>query len=105
MCDSRKYQVDRSRRSRQAGSVEQTQTGTRRRTFSWIDPHVHAAHITGRGGVAALRALIEADLAPPVFQLLGMEGLEVDEGRVSVYLTPQEFHYNVLGSVHGGVLA
>jgi len=83
--------------------VEQTQT--RSRTFSWTDPRIHATHVNGRSGLDALRELIEADLPPPVFHLLGMDGLEVDEGRITVYLTPQEFHYNPLGTVHGGVLA
>lgn len=37
--------------------------------------------------------------------LLDMSRMEADEGRVSVELTPQEFHYNPLGTVHGGVLS
>jgi uncharacterized protein (TIGR00369 family) len=38
-------------------------------------------------------------------QLLGVERLVVEEGRVEVFMTPQEFHYNPLGTVHGGILA
>jgi uncharacterized protein (TIGR00369 family) len=34
-----------------------------------------------------------------------MAGMEVEEGSVTVYLDPREFHYNPLGSVHGGVLS
>nr|WP_084469748.1 PaaI family thioesterase [Jiangella gansuensis] len=30
---------------------------------------------------------------------------EAEEGRVVVHTSPQEFHYNPLGTVHGGVLA
>ena len=37
--------------------------------------------------------------------LIDMAGMEVEEGSVTVYLDPQEFHYNPLGSVHGGVLS
>jgi uncharacterized protein (TIGR00369 family) len=37
--------------------------------------------------------------------LLGAEPLEAHEGRVAVAMTPQEFHYNPLGTVHGGILA
>jgi uncharacterized protein (TIGR00369 family) len=37
--------------------------------------------------------------------MLGMDSMEADEGRVTVFMTPQEFHYNPLGTVHGGVLA
>jgi uncharacterized protein (TIGR00369 family) len=37
---------------------------------------------------------------------LDMEPLEVlGEGTVQVYLTSQEFHYNPLGSMHGGVIS
>lgn len=42
---------------------------------------------------------------PPAMQLLGVERLEVDEGRAAVVMPPQEFHYNPLGTVHGGILA
>lgn len=42
---------------------------------------------------------------PPVLHMLGMDSMEADEGRVTVFMTPQEFHYNPLGTVHGGVLA
>ena len=41
--------------------------------------------------------------APPVMQLIDMTRMEADEGRVAVELVPQEFHYNPLGTVHGGV--
>ncbi|TDB90589.1 PaaI family thioesterase, partial [Micromonospora fluostatini] len=31
--------------------------------------------------------------------------MTADEGRVMVELVPQEFHYNPLGTVHGGILS
>ena len=37
--------------------------------------------------------------------LIDMAGMEVEEGSVTVHLDPQEFHYNPLGTVHGGVLS
>ena len=83
--------------------MEQTQD--RSRTFTWTDPRIVARRAAGLSGIEALRAMMAEQLAPPVVALLDMEGLEVDEGRVTVYLTPQEFHYNPLGTVHGGVLA
>jgi uncharacterized protein (TIGR00369 family) len=53
-----------------------------------------------------LHAMINGELPPPpVMQMLGMDGIEADEGRVTVLMTPREFHYNPLGTVHGGVLA
>jgi uncharacterized protein (TIGR00369 family) len=83
--------------------VEQTQE--RSRTFTWTDPRIVASRAAGLSGLDALRAMMAEQLAPPVVALLDMDGLEVDEARVTVYLTPQEFHYNPLGTVHGGVLA
>ncbi len=43
--------------------------------------------------------------APPVMKLLDMGRMEVAEGRVVVEMPPREFHYNPLGTVHGGMLA
>ncbi|MEU1589877.1 PaaI family thioesterase [Micromonospora sp. NPDC005710] len=86
--------------------MTQTQEPARSRTFTWSDPSVNAAQIGRRGGLDMLRAMIAGDLAaPPVMHLLDMTRMEADEGRVVVELTPQEFHYNPLGSVHGGVLS
>jgi uncharacterized protein (TIGR00369 family) len=86
--------------------MEQTRAGERSRTFSWIDPAINAAYVGRHSGLAMLRAMIEGELpTPPVLQMLGVDGFEVEEGRVTVLLTPQEFHYNPLGTVHGGVLA
>ncbi|OLB77100.1 MAG: aromatic compound degradation protein PaaI [Actinobacteria bacterium 13_2_20CM_2_71_6] len=86
--------------------MEQTQTGVRSRTFTWSDPAIHAGQLGQRSGLALLRAMVDGELPPPpVLRMLGVDGIEVEEGRILVYLTPQEFHYNPLGTVHGGVLA
>jgi uncharacterized protein (TIGR00369 family) len=37
--------------------------------------------------------------------LLDVEGLEVEAGRVVFTMRAQEFHYNPIGGVHGGVIA
>jgi uncharacterized protein (TIGR00369 family) len=86
--------------------MTQTQTDQRSRIFSWADPAINAVHIGRRSGLALLRAMTDGELpTPPVLRMLGVDSVEVDEGRATVLLTPQEFHYNPLGSVHGGVLA
>ena len=85
--------------------MTQTQTG-RTRTYSWSDPAGPANLIGTRTGLELLRAMAAGELpAPPVMHLIDMAGMEVEEGSVTVYLDPQEFHYNPLGSVHGGVLS
>lgn len=84
-----------------------TQTRSERsRTYSWTDPAEHAAMMGSRSGLELLQAMAAGELpAPPVMHLIDMAGLEVEEGSVTVHLDPQEFHYNPLGSVHGGVLS
>jgi uncharacterized protein (TIGR00369 family) len=84
-----------------------TQTQEARvRTFTWADPAVHATQAGRRSGLEHLRAMVAGELPPPpIMQLIDIERFEVSEGEVIVTLVPQEFHYNPLGSVHGGVIA
>ncbi|MFK3983256.1 PaaI family thioesterase [Micromonospora sp. NPDC050397] len=82
------------------------QPGQRSRTFTWSDPAVNAASVGRRGGLETLRSMIAGELPPPpVMHLIDMTRMTADEGRVTVELVVQEFHYNPLGSVHGGVLS
>jgi uncharacterized protein (TIGR00369 family) len=87
--------------------MTQTQDATgRTRTFGWTDPSLHAGLIGRRSGLELMRALSSGELpAPPIMDLIDLAGLEAAEGSVTVYLQPQEFHYNPLGTVHGGVIS
>jgi uncharacterized protein (TIGR00369 family) len=87
--------------------MTQTQDVTERsRTFSWTDPTVHASLVGDRSGLELLQAMSAGELpAPPIFHLTDMAGMHVEEGSVTVYLDPQEFHYNPLGTMHGGVIS
>lgn len=79
---------------------------TRSRTFSWSEPAATAAMIGRRSGLELLQEMAAGTLPPPpASQLLGMEDFEMEAGRVAVTMTVQEFHFNPLGSVHGGILA
>jgi uncharacterized protein (TIGR00369 family) len=83
-----------------------TQTEARSRTFTWTDPSLHAGEVGRRSGLELMRAMRDGELPPPpVMEMVGMGGLDVAEGQVTFYLDPQEFHYNPIGSVHGGVIA
>ncbi|MER7997200.1 PaaI family thioesterase [Micromonospora chalcea] len=83
-----------------------TQTQERSRTFTWSDPAAGAAHLGRRSGLELMRAMIAGELAaPPIMHLVDMSRMEAEEGRMAVELLPQEFHYNPLGTVHGGVLS
>lgn len=84
-----------------------TQTQPRSRTFEWSDPAAYGPMAAGGAtGLELLQAMSRGELpAPPIMHLIGAAGIEVEEGSVSVFLDPQEFHYNPLGSVHGGVIS
>lgn len=84
-----------------------TQTQSERtRTFSWTDPSVTAAALGRRGGLETIQAMARGEIpAPPIMHTIGVESMSADEGTVRVTLVAQEFHYNPLGSVHGGILS
>ncbi len=79
---------------------------SRTRLITWEDPT--SAVQTGKAisGIAYLTALQSGELpAPPIAALMGMWITEVSEGRIVFAAEPAEFHYNPLGTVHGGVMA
>jgi len=85
---------------------EQEPTAVRERTFSWDDPLATAGAGAGLSGLEFFTALAEGRIpVPPIMDTLDFAGFSFEEGRVAFRLTPQEFHYNPLGSVHGGVYA
>jgi uncharacterized protein (TIGR00369 family) len=83
-----------------------TQPTDRTRTFSWSDPLATAATLSELNGLDAMRAVISGELPPPpIADMLGMELVHADRGHVIFRLQPQEFMYNPIGSVHGGIAA
>ena len=83
-----------------------TGDAVRTRAYRWEDPRVPAAEVGARPGIEVLRAIAAGELGgAPIAATLGMSIVAVDEGRVVFALTPEEFHYNPIGSVHGGVHA
>ncbi len=78
----------------------------RLRTHSWEDPAPLAEAARKLGGLEILRAIGAGELPrPPVLDTLAIDPVEVEPGRVVFEMTPAEWHYNPLGTVHGGVLA
>lgn len=80
---------------------------TQSRTVTWQRP--------GQGDFAALASMtgleqlrsIEQGLMPrpPVMDTIDVCGFHAEEGRVVVEMRAQEFHYNPLGGMHGGMIA
>jgi uncharacterized protein (TIGR00369 family) len=86
--------------------MTETRQAMRSRTFSWADPALTAASVGTSSGLEMLEAMRDGKLpAPPILQLVGGTGFEVEEGKVTVLMPAAEFHYNPLGTVHGGIIA
>ena len=78
----------------------------RERTVVWADPVASAARGAELAGLDYLRAIASGEVPPPpIAALLGFELVEVEEGRAVFAVTPDEFHYNPIGVVHGGLAA
>ncbi len=76
------------------------------RTYEWDDPAISAAAARDLDGVAFLTALRDGSLpAAPVARTLDFAPASVEPGSVVFEFTPAEFHYNPIGTVHGGVLS
>lgn len=90
------------------GQPETRQTGAqeRQRTFTWSDPVAIAAAGAGVSGLEFLTAVTDGRIPPPpILKALDFDGVTFEEGRALFQLTPREFHYNPIGTVHGGVFA
>lgn len=80
--------------------------GDRTRVITWEDPTETVQTGKTISGIAFLRAMQSGELPPPPFAaLLGIWITKVSEGRVVFATEPSEYHYNPLGTVHGGVIA
>jgi uncharacterized protein (TIGR00369 family) len=78
----------------------------RTHTVTWEDPVRLAQSAPAMSGVAFLRAIAERKLPPPpIASLMGFDIVDVTEGRVVFSVEPQEYHYNPIGMVHGGLAA
>lgn len=75
----------------------------RERTFDWEDPTPLWERVAGLSGLECLRLVIAGELPqPPMARLMDIRLVEVDNGQAVFASTPGEYHYNPLGSVHGG---
>jgi len=76
------------------------------RTVEWEDPAAALAVAGALPGLEVMRRIMAGELPrPPIASLLEMEIHEVGPGRAVFAFEPQEWMYNPIGSVHGGVAA
>jgi uncharacterized protein (TIGR00369 family) len=78
----------------------------RERIFAWSDPKITADAGRSMAGLAFMLGLRDGSVpAAPIAALVGLSIAEVEDGRVVMRLTPAEYHYNPIGTMHGGILA
>jgi uncharacterized protein (TIGR00369 family) len=76
------------------------------RTITWDDPLVAAEAGKTMSGKEYLQAMIDGKFPrPPISHVLNFELTEIGEGRATFSGEPAEYHYNPIGSVHGGLAA
>ena len=76
----------------------------RTRTYSWEDQTIGAKVGATLSGIEYLRGMMAGKYpAPAIAYTLDMGIESAEEGKVVFSLIPQEFHYNPIGGVHGGV--
>ena len=81
-------------------------TPERTRTITWQDPAPSAQAAHKMSGLDYLRAISDGTLPPPpIAVLMSMEFSQVEKGRVIFSVTPAEYHFNPIGTVHGGLAA
>jgi len=79
---------------------------SRTRVITWEDPTAAIQKGKTISGIEYLKALQTGELPPPpIAVLMDMWITEVSEGRVVFAAEPAEYHYNPLGTVHGGFTA
>ncbi|WP_405813880.1 PaaI family thioesterase [Streptomyces sp. NBC_01390] len=83
-----------------------TQPAPQRRSYTWHDPRPTIEAVQELSGLEALQGIGKGTLsAPPAADTLAIELSEVEPGHAVFELVPAPWHYNMLGTVHGGILA
>jgi uncharacterized protein (TIGR00369 family) len=76
----------------------------RQRTHQWHPPMAGLEAARECTGLEYLQGMMEGRFPPPpIAMTLGFTLAEVAHGRAVFECVPQEFHYNPIGTVHGGL--
>jgi uncharacterized protein (TIGR00369 family) len=79
--------------------------GARSRGHEWAEPMEMAEWARTRSGAEFFAAWADGEVTPPMAATLGFALGSFGDGRVEIVCTPEEFHYNPYGTVHGGLAA
>ena len=87
-------------------AIDDATTGTTQsRVVTWHDPTATKNSTASMSGLAYWRSVADGQLPPPpIAELVRMNAVEAEHGRVTFTCTPDASMYNPLGMVHGGVV-
>jgi len=78
----------------------------RTRLIQWEDPLQGLQEAKAMSGLEYLQAMQDGQLPlPPLLHTLDFKVGSLEKGKVSFTFQPREFHYNPIGTVHGGVIS
>ncbi|MFD2033772.1 PaaI family thioesterase [Belliella marina] len=78
----------------------------RKRTYEWMNPLETADKAKTMSGFDFLNSISKGETPlPPIAETLEFHPLSVEIGRVVFEFEAKEYHYNPIGSVHGGVIS
>jgi uncharacterized protein (TIGR00369 family) len=78
---------------------------SRSRSVRWRDPGLPASAARTVSGIEFMQAALDGVYEAPICPLLGFHLTAVGDGSVTFELEPHESQYNLIGVVHGGVIA
>jgi len=78
---------------------------SRERTHVWREPDELAESVRALSGLEFFEAWSNGEITPPMAATLGFNLDDFGDGYVELACTPDEFHYNPYGMVHGGLAA
>ncbi|PRI10448.1 PaaI family thioesterase [Leucobacter massiliensis] len=87
-------------------SSETPASAERSRTIHYHAPDTDKQALFARSGLEQLQAVATGKIpGPPISGHIGLDTVSLAEGDVVMTAVPDESHYNLIGSVHGGFFA
>jgi uncharacterized protein (TIGR00369 family) len=78
---------------------------SRSRTYVWNEPKELARSVRPLSGLQFMEAWSRGEVTAPFQATIAFELSSFGDGEVELTCTPDEFHFNPYGTVHGGLVA
>lgn len=76
-----------------------------KRTYEFGSVEENLANAQNLTGLEYLQQMMQGEIAPaPAVSTFGIEAVSCADGYAEFSILPQKFHYNAVGSMHGGVI-